>query len=334
MRNDFQLLDLSGLAKTYQQEYKQAYDIAIADALNVARVAYKRKLQRAIEQLSQYDSEAGSDGLEESAIEVVGEFDPQSVQISVSSIKEAVQTKVVFDWLQKNTISQKLSWFGPQMMAYFGTWKAIKVEDKYCPEATFKHNVVDAQDYFGLGSVLLAKSKRAEFFRDAPKGNQQYKSPINSLVPIVLAGFKRYQNIPYMEWDLTKLSAFENPDICSLVGCQMPELTSSEILGLRNTALTAKSGPRAGKADNPATSANLYHLTGTSIAHLPKLAKYIVLQTWCAHPQNRDKYAIVDLQNWDNVPEPLTGTDVFVQPLKTETKPTFAFSSKTDLPWD
>lgn len=324
MKNDYQLLDLAGLARKYQAYYKDEYEEAHRLESSVAKRVYDAKLSNLVSRLS--SSELGSDGVEEAAREELGL--PKPVQIDTASLKHKVRESTVSDWLAANQISQKLNWFGQQFMAYFGTWTPVKIDGKYCPEATYTFNVVERQDLFGLGSVLLAKSMRSSFFKDAPKGNQQYKSCINSLVPVVLAGFKRYQGIPYMQWDLSKIEFFENSEIQGLVGCRDPKLQQADVLALRNAALTPKTGARAGIPANPATCANLYHLTGTALGHLPKLAKYIILQTWAAHPQNRDMYAILDLEDWDSVPEPLTGTDLFVQPQRS-----LSTNSSIETPW-
>lgn len=329
MKNDYQLLDLHTLAQEFRQQCKEQIQEETLLAKKVQLAAYNRRVQALADRLQQYDPELGSDGLIEAAQEQLGP-PPEEVVIDSQKIVRQVRDKLVSDWIQRNQIPQKLSHFPYQWMSYFATWRPIKVGELYCPEATFNHNVVEPQDMFALGSVLLARVKRSEFFKNAPKGSQQYKSPINPLVPVVLAAFKRYHNIPYMQWDLKTINKLENDDIAELVGCKVPQLSEAEILALRNTALTPKSGPRTGKTDNPATSANLYHLTGTAIAHLPKLAKYIVLQTWAAHPQHRDPYAICDLENWDHKPEPLATCDVFVQDIPTKQ---IAPKKYADLPW-
>ncbi len=335
MTQDFKRLDLPQLARQYQQEFKHALAEELALAQDIAQRAWQRKLCNAQQRLQQYDTESGSDGVLEAALEVVGDFDPQIVQVDRDKIKESVRAPLVSAWIAEHQIAQKLSWLPHQMMAYFATWTPVRRGEVYSPALTYQRAVVEGQDLFALGASLLAKAPRGEFFRGAPKGSQQYKSPINSLVPIVLAGFKRYHNIPYMAWDLTEIAAFENAEIAKLVGTKLPDLTQSELIALRNTALTAKSGPRAGRTDNPATSANLYHLQDTALGHLPKFAKYMALQTWCAHPQNRDPYAILDPENWDRVPEPLlTGVDIFVPKTSNVAPATQVYQTAEATPWD
>ena len=123
--------------------------------------------------------------------------------------------------------------------------------------------------------------------------------------------------------------------IAALVGCKLPSLSDVDIFAIRNNALTPKTGARAGKSNNPATTASLYHLQESAIGHLPKLARHMVLQTWAAHPQNRDPYAILDPENWDRVPQPLVeGTDLFVPQEQVTPKRTYTSKIATaDMPW-
>lgn len=337
MKNDFQLLPFQALAQDYQETYSSMAGDELLVAKAAARRAHDRKLERALASLEGYSGEAGSDGLLEEAYELVGDFvEPATLTQDVAHrLREEALIAVVPKWIEREMISHKLSWLPQQMMAYFGGWEAVRVDGVYSPALTAQRNCAERRDLFALGALLLAKAKRGDIFKGAPKGSQQYKSPINPLVPIVLAGFKRYQNIPYEAWNKAEIKALVDDEIATLVDCKVPPLSNSDILALRNKALTPNNGPRAGKCNNPATTAALYHLQETSLGHLPKLAKHMALQTWAAHPQNRDKYAILDPENWDRVPEPLVeGTDLFLPP---ESQPRQRIVtgkiSGNDMPW-
>jgi hypothetical protein len=60
----------------------------------------------------------------------------------------------------------------------------------------------------------------------------------------------------------------------------------------------------------------------------------MVLQTWAAHPQNRNEYMILDPNNWDNIPQPLVSKDIFLHkpPLVLEPR-TQRVADSADLPW-
>lgn len=335
--NDIKLLDFPSLARDFQQIFVQLRDERLVLAQRLAERKYRQQYDQMRDQLSSY-GEGGSDGIEEGILETLGEFDVSQVQLTptiVQQCRQEAKAAAVESWAIKNMISQKLSWLPHQLLAYFGTWTGTKDESgKYSAPLTWDTNTRQRGDYYALGSALLATSARTNFFKDAPKGNQQYKSIINPMVPIILAGFKKYQGIPYAAWGQQGLETLLDVDLAKLVGVRVPEITHSDLLALRNTALTDKTGPRAGIPNNPTTCTKLNHLGDTALGHLPKLAKYMVLQTWACHPSNRNEYMILDPNNWDNIPEPLVSKDIF---LHQTPKPVVArlggLSNSNDLPW-
>lgn len=338
--NDIKLLDFPGLARDFQQTFMQLRDERLHLAQRVAERKYLAQREQLVKQLSDY-GEAGSDGVEESVTEAIGDFDPKQVQLTQDILQQCkleAKQAVTETWAVKNSISQKLSWLPHQLLAYFGTWKAVKDESgQYNAQQTWDENTRLREDYFALGSGLLATASRGIFFKDAPKGSQQYKSPISPLVPIILAGFKKFQGIQYSQWSPVGLETLLDPELSKLLWVTVPDIAQSELIALRNTAITDKTGPRSGIPNNAATCTKLNHLGDTAIGHLPKLAKYMVLQTWAAHPSNRNEYMILDPNNWDNIPEPLISSDIFTnkQAIKTQTikfSP-WSDSAASELPW-
>ena len=336
--NDIKLLDFPGLARDFQQFYMQLRAERLVLAQRVAERKYQQQFDRLVEQLQGY-GEGGSDGTEEAVRETLGDFDASKIQLPpdmLQQCKAEAKAAAVEAWSLKNAIAQKLTWLPHQLLAYFGTWKAVQDDTgKFSAPLTWDANTRLREDYFALGSGLLATSARGNFFKDAPKGSQQYKSPINPLVPIILAGFKKFQGIKYGAWNPIGLEMLLDPELSKLVGVTVPEIAHSDLLALRNTAITDKTGPRQGIPNNPATCTKLNHLGDTAIGHLPKLAKYMVLQTWAAHPSNRNEYMILDPNNWDVIPEPLVTRDIFVHETS---KPAVAKSapwttSHSDMPW-
>jgi hypothetical protein len=336
--NDIKLLDFPGLARDFQQVYLDLHNEKLQLAQATAKRRYNQNWQQLYDQLSNIDSEAGSDGIEESVRETLGEFDPRTAVVAESvqqQCKSEAKAHVTQAWAIKNMISQKLSWLPHQLLAYFGTWKAVRDETgKYSAPLTWDANTRQRGDYFALGSGLLATSVRTNFFKAAPKGNQQYKSIINPLVPIILAGFKKYQGIKYSEWNQQGLEVLLDADLAKLVGVTVPEIAHSDLIALRNTALTDLEGARANIPNNPATCTKLNHLGATALGHLPKLAKYMVLQTWACHPSNRNEYMILDPNNWDNIPEPLISKDIFLHQTPKPIAPRLPRQADdNNLPW-
>ena len=335
--NDIKLLDFPGLARDFQQIFLQLRSEKLVLAQRVAERKYHVQRQQLYDQMVSY-GEGGSDGIEESIVETLGEFSIDQVQLTetvIQQCKQEAKAAATEAWAIRNMISQKLSWLPHQLLAYFGTWTAHKDESsKYSALLTWDANTRQRGDYYALGSGLLATSTRTNFFKDAPKGNQQYKSVINPMVPIILAGFKKYQGINYSEWNPVGLETLLDLELAKLVGVTVPEITHSDLLALRNTAITDKTGPRAGIPNNPSTCTKLNHLSETALGHLPKLAKYMVLQTWACHPSNRNEYMILDPNNWDNIPDPLVSKDIFFnQTVKPAVAKPTQFANSTDLPW-
>lgn len=336
--NDIKLLDFPQLARDFQQTFAQLRDERLSLAQRIAERKYQQQWQQAYDSIQNFNSEAGSDGIAEAVSETLGEFDPSKVKLSETILQQCRQeakAAVCEAWAIKNQISQKLSWLPHQLLAYFGSWTAVRDESgKYSATLTWDANTRQRGDYYALGSGLLATSARTNFFKAAPKGNQQYKSIINPMVPIILAGFKKYQGIKYSDWSLEGLDTLLDAELAKLVGVTVPEISHSDLIALRNTAITDREGSRANIPNNPATCTKLNYLADTALGHLPKLAKYMVLQTWACHPSNRNEYMILDPNDWDAIPEPLITKDIF---LPKTPKPVIAksaeFADNTDLPW-
>jgi len=50
---------------------------------------------------------------------------------------------------------------------------------------------------------------------------------------------------------------------------------------------------------------------GTELGTVPKLVTTMLTQIWVAHPSLRTEYMILDPNNWDKMPEPLVGSEIF-----------------------
>jgi hypothetical protein len=271
--------------------------------------------------------EGGSDKYIEQARESYGEFNPSDIKIQEEVLDETkieVSTIICDTFISNNGLNNAHTWYPYQLISAFGEWKPVKnAAGQYNALATLTANIGDS---YNFGLWRLALNPLRALFDKAPKGIRQYNSPVNPLVPIILAGFKQSQGIEYSEWSREGLEWLVPAPLLQAMICSVPELSVSERLELRNTAVTDKTGPRAGKLNDVATCIKLNHLTGSAIDHLPKLAKYMVLQTWCGHPSNWNKYSVVDPASWDTKPDPLVPVSVVhtAQPAKFS----FATSSK------
>jgi len=114
--------------------------------------------------------------------------------------------------------------------------------------------------------------------------------------------------------------------------CELPQLSKEEILAIRDQGLYTKTGAKAGETRNPLTQHKLFAIQDTELGHLPEKAQAMATQIWCAHPENRTKYMILDPKQWDAVPPPLIAPTIF----KSHETPTHAgITPQRDLmPWE
>lgn len=204
-----------------------------------------------------------------------------------------------------------------------------KIDSKSYINQNFKRDAW----HIGLYNFLMTSTRGDIIF-----GKQISKEnlPYCGLVPLVLAAHKKYNDIPYNNWSLEGLNIIVNKqlyDIMALKG-SAPSFDAKYLTELRDIGLIVKKedSPKYGNRKNPKTH---YGLSGISkishpeFASLPKLAQIMLTQTWAAHPDNRNKYMILDLNDWDNIPEPLEPSDIF----EDEKSNTLSKFNELDLPW-
>ena len=129
------------------------------------------------------------------------------------------------------------------------------------------------------------------------------------LVPLILYAHKLYNNTPYSSWSRETLHYVVNSQLAEAMLCEPPAMSIERTLELRDLGLTSR-----GERRSAVTTYMLYNLKGTELDGLNALARIMVLQTWCAHPQNRTKYMVLDPKNWDAMPPPLASSSPFTKP--------------------
>jgi hypothetical protein len=158
-----------------------------------------------------------------------------------------------------------------------------------------------------------------------------------TLTPLILMGLKRMQGIGYETWRQSSgLQYMLEPRLCTAVCLNSEDLEicgglgSNRLLEIQKQGLTTKSGKTAGSIKPARSTWSLSGLQDTEIAHLPKLTQTILTQCWLAHPELRTPYMILDLQNWDTMPQPLVTNDIFKAVQTQQPKQELAGV----LPWD
>lgn len=204
-------------------------------------------------------------------------------------------------------LQHKSGWFLPQLVHKFSELKPQKNESgKYSPRALYDNYIKRDPTLFAL--LALAKhSKRSNILKEQTKNAE-----FSSLVPLVLSGFKRYHDIPYSAWDAADLGLLVEAGLYEAMTQDIPSLTNEEILEERLFGLTIKTGIHAGEVRSATSTYSLFMHRDSPLYNIPKLAKIMVCQTWCAHPSLRNKYMILDPLDWDRIPEPLISTDVLL----------------------
>jgi len=213
--------------------------------------------------------------------------------------------------------------FIPNILPILASLQLVKNPDtgKICPKLTYNnipHSVttpngkISGEQLKALISVT-ATARRSVLL---PK-TTQVKNPIHGLyTPLVLYAHKLYNNISYNQWDRTLnpyLHAFLGTSLYNSYKSAMtngkPSVDASNISKLRKLALTYKSGVKKGMQDKAtAHRCNLLSLPvhGRNGIEDKKYTKYAVmsfLQLWLCHVELRKDSMILDLYDWDNMPE-------------------------------
>lgn len=138
-------------------------------------------------------------------------------------------------------------------------------------------------------------------------------------VPLLLSAFKQYRNVKYMDWDLSdpKLEICTDPKNYQLflkVGYQH-EWTTSELVEIRDSIRTYKSGARAGTMRSLNSTYSPSAVGDPKFNELPNNLKLMLIQTWVYQVCNHTDFGIYDITNFDNLPTALVESDA-LEPQK------------------
>jgi hypothetical protein len=152
---------------------------------------------------------------------------------------------------------------------------------------------------------------------------QQYKGEGRNycaLIPLIMYAHKLHNNIPYAAWGRENLRYVVNDSLAQAMLCDVPLVSNEELIQIRESGLTVRTGAKAGEQRNPVTTYKLYGIQDSEIG------------IWCAHPENRTKYMVLDPKVWDRVPAPLIAQSVFKMPQQ---HVEIVTSSQAEtMPWD
>jgi hypothetical protein len=195
------------------------------------------------------------------------------------------------------------SWLLPQLVAHFGNWKLLGDG-----KSTVKHNCVGKHN---IALYRLSMLRRSQLIK-----NQTQNPEYAQLTPLILLGLKRHQGFSYEQLrELPGLNYLLEPQLHeALVLDQLPQLSRTRLLEIRQQGLVYMTGKQVGQTRPAESTWKLYGIQGTEIGGIPTLAQTILAQIWLAHPKHRRASMILDLNDWDQMPEPLIDGEVVVQP--------------------
>lgn len=232
---------------------------------------------------------------------------------------------------ERQKILQYNSWMLPQMLAKFGEFQVVRTDSGEIDAArTAMHNLGTDPKLRGM-YLVATKLPRGKLVQ---RQNSPQGAHYGALVPLVMAGLKKYQNIAYSQWHRDGVKYVVDKNLAQAMLCEpLPQLTLERLLEIRTLGLTTKSGKTEGQVKNPLATWALAGISDTELGHLPKLAQTMLTQIWLAHPSVRNEYMILDPTDWDRMPPPLITNDIFKTPIVPEVsqKPK---DSGNYLPWE
>lgn len=268
---------------------------------------------------------------------------PKMTLEEVQHIKQKATGDVVENFCEVNGLKNVSIQLMQQLTTYIGNTRLTTVDGgDYVPSrANTREGMISGRALFNQ-IFSTAEGKGLHYFLMYDNRSSyletQYKGPSRNfcaLVPLVLYAFKLIKGIPYSHWFRPELRGIVNPKLADAMlwnEVDYPKPQKDELITARNEGLMTKTGTKAGQTRNPVYTFKLYGKT--AVTGLPDYVQVMYVQIWCAHPENRTKYMILDPSNWDTMPPSLVDTEVIA-----ETKPltpSLKFERKVsieDLAW-
>lgn len=202
------------------------------------------------------------------------------------------------------------SWMMPQLLALFGSFKTFKNDKgEYIAEPFLEHNIGKDPHLRGIWKAC-ARLKRSALVKGQ---NSPSMSMYSALVPLIMAGVKRFQSVNYSEWSLDSIPYLVDNLLSQAMLVDpkdVPDLSVDKIMEIRKQGLTTVSGASAGKVVNPTSKWSLTGIRDTELGHLPTHAITMICQTWVAHPSLRHELMVLHPNDWDGMPAPLVDTEI------------------------
>lgn len=293
---------------------QEIYSDAATMALDTAQQSLDYMYRQQVQEMEKLWADAHESAYEGNFAETVPR--PELSIAKKQEIRKRAGNKAIQEvFIKRYDIDKSWTWMMPQMMAYIA---GLTPQIKPNADGTVEGQI-DGLEYIkkyffhgdtwaeGLYRFLMLDSKSCYL-------PTQYKGEARNycgLVPLIMYAHKLHNSIPYSAWKRDTVRYVVNDELAQAMVCEIPLLTSEELLKIRDQGLKVASGAKAGQDRNPITQFKLHAVQDTELGHLPWVAQTILTQIWCAHPENRTKYMILDPKQWDAVPPPLVAPTIF-----------------------
>jgi hypothetical protein len=289
-------------------ELRNAYNSCRTDLETSKQASLDRVYEEQIAELEQEYNDSNEAPYE-------GYFGDQLSRPKAVVSEEAVQKlfKPLAETFTKTYVKPNVGWLLPLIVTYLGNMKTYKLDSGKLSGLQFRNrNFLTDQDK-GLYRFLLINERSTFLTAQTQAPSKSYCS----MVPLVLYAHKLMHQTPYSLWDPEEIHYVVHSDLADAMTSNPEDFSKDELLEQRHLGLLDKLG-------NPKNAETSYNLTGPHLktgifADVPKLARMMLVQSWCAHPNNRTRYMVLDPNNWDKMPAALISTEVF-EPI-VSTKP-------------
>lgn len=257
------------------------------------------------------------------------------------------------NWLLDNKILQIApDWLYPKLLTHFASFNLnYNVQNTYDKKINcldYLNDNMDFKDPWNKGLLLFMKIDKRSLTVKLQNKNPglQY----NGLVPLIMAAHKKYENISYNAWDRNTMKYILNSSLLEALNWEATTFEDldynsdeldgdafwnawgipyEELMDLRVDALTYKSGNKKGQVKDPKSTYTVNSTAHPVFASMPTLVRIMAIQTWCAHPDNRHQYMILDLNDLDHIPHELVTSEIF----RHDSKPR-ARSTNEKMAWE
>jgi len=198
----------------------------------------------------------------------------------------------------------------PKLIDLVGSWHTTKNETGLISGLEFCKDHFNTPERMGMYRLLTLNAK-SSFLEKQYTGDAKNYS---ALVPLVMYAQKKSKGIPYSAWDRDEIHYITHSKLVEAMTWHGEVPDPKLLLEARESALKFASGVKIGQSRSPISTHRLYSTTGTCYASMPEYVQVMLSQIWCAHPDNRTKYMVLDPLDWDAVPMPLIGIEPMFKP--------------------